>query len=140
LAAPDAPARLAELKPRFVLAESVTNPLLSVPDLDALAAACRQAGATFAVDATFPSPALHRALEHGADYAVQSTTKWINGHSDAMGGTISGDRKRIEPLKSARVLDGNVLGPFEAWLTLRGLRTLHVRMEQTCASALHVAK
>src|SRR5205814_10491111 len=123
-----------------VLAETVTNPLLSVPDIDALAAACREVGATFAVDATFPSPALHRALEHGADYAVQSTTKWINGHSDAMGGVVSGSKKRIDALKAARVLDGSMLGPFEAWLTLRGLRTLMVRMQAVSASALEVAR
>jgi cystathionine beta-lyase/cystathionine gamma-synthase len=132
--------RIEQAKPKFVLAETITNPLLSVPDVDALAAACRKVSATFAVDATFASPALHRALDHGADYSVHSTTKWINGHSDAMGGVISGAKKRIEALKSARTLDGNVLGPFEAWLTLRGLRTLLVRMEAVSANAMRIAQ
>ena len=96
-------------------------------------------GAAFAVDATFASPVLQRPLELGADYAIHSTTKWINGHGDAMGGVVSGTRERIEPLRSARVVTGSVLGPFEAWLTLRGLRTLLVRMNAHCAHAEHVA-
>ncbi|HVE83101.1 MAG TPA: PLP-dependent aspartate aminotransferase family protein, partial [Myxococcales bacterium] len=140
MTAPQTPGELRRLKPRLVLAESVTNPLLSVPDLPALAEACRDAGATFAVDATFPSPALHRAASFGADLVLQSTTKWLNGHSDAMGGTVSGPRDRIAPLKSARVLHGAVLGPFEAWLTLRGVRTLPVRMAAHSAGAMRVAE
>jgi cystathionine gamma-synthase len=135
-----APERLRALKPRLVLAESVTNPLLRVPDIRALAAACRDVGAALAVDATFPSPYGQRACELGADYAVQSTTKWLNGHSDAMGGTVSGRLERIAPLKAARLFQGDVLGPFEAWLTLRGVRTLPVRMQAHCEHALHVAR
>ena len=75
-------------------------------------------------------------MEQGADYAVQSSTKWINGHSDATGGTVSGSAERIRPLHAARVLDGAILGPFEAWLTLRGLRTLappHAGPQRECA-------
>ncbi|NBD13641.1 MULTISPECIES: PLP-dependent aspartate aminotransferase family protein [Corallococcus] len=136
----DAPARIREWRPRMVLAESISNPLLRVPDIRALAEACRDAGAVFAVDATFPSPFGQRALELGADYAVQSTSKWLNGHSDALGGTVSGSKSRMDPLRSARVLSGDVLGPFEAWLTLRGLRTLPVRMKAHNEHALHVAK
>ncbi|MBN8228282.1 aminotransferase class I/II-fold pyridoxal phosphate-dependent enzyme [Corallococcus macrosporus] len=137
---PDAPARIREWRPRLVLAESISNPLLRVPDIRALAQACKDAGAVFAVDATFPSPYGQRALELGADYAVQSTSKWLNGHSDALGGTVSGSRARIDPLRSARILSGDVLGPFEAWLTLRGLRTLPVRMKAHNEHAAHVAK
>lgn len=140
LAAQDAPEKIRALKPKLVLAESVTNPLLSVPDLRALAQACRDAGAVFAVDATFPSPALQRACELGADYAIQSTTKWLNGHSDALGGTIAGSAERIAALKKLRIVDGSVLGPFEAWLTLRGVRTLPVRMKAHSEHALHVAR
>lgn len=136
----DAPARIREWRPRMVLAESISNPLLRVPDIRALAQACRDAGAVFAVDATFPSPFGQRALELGADYAVQSTSKWLNGHSDALGGTVSGSKARMDPLRSARVLSGDVLGPFEAWLTLRGLRTLPVRMKAHNEHAFHVAK
>lgn len=136
---PGTPAMIQRLAPRLVLAESVTNPLLSVPDLDVIAAACREAGALFTVDATFPSPALHRAAEHGADVVLQSTTKWLNGHSDAMGGTLSGSRERIAPLKAARILHGAILGPFEAWLTLRGVRTLPVRMAAHSQHAARIA-
>jgi cystathionine beta-lyase/cystathionine gamma-synthase len=135
-----APERIVALRPRLVLAESVTNPLLRVPDIQALARASREVGAAFAVDATFPSPYGQRACELGADYALQSTTKWLNGHSDAMGGTVSGTREKLAPLRAARLLGGEVLGPFEAWLTLRGVRTLPVRMKAHCEHAAHVAK
>ena len=135
----EAPGKIAALRPKFVLAESITNPLLSVPDLPKLAQSCRDAGAKFAVDATFASPVLQQAHLNGADYAVQSTTKWINGHSDAMGGTTSGKRELIEPLRAARVLEGGILGPFEAWLTLRGIRTLPIRIKVHSQNAQHVA-
>ena len=135
-----APERIVALRPKLVLAESVTNPLLRVPDLRALSRACRQVNAVLAVDATFPSPYGQKACELGADYAIQSTTKWLNGHSDALGGTVSGSREKLAALRSARLLGGDVLGPFEAWLTLRGVRTLPVRMKAHCEHALHVAK
>src|SRR5262244_2162718 len=86
LAEANAPGKILALRPKLVLAESITNPLLSVPDVRALAKACKEIGALLAVDATFASTILQRPLELGADYAVQSTTKWINGHGDALGG------------------------------------------------------
>lgn len=140
LARPDAADQVRALAPRLLLAESVTNPLLAVPDLPRLAEAAHQVGALFAVDATFSSPALQQVLAQGADYAVQSTTKWLNGHSDALGGTVSGSAERLRPLKAARILDGAVLGPFEAWLTLRGVRTLPLRMQAHSANAQRVAQ
>ena len=140
LCAPDAPGRIREIRPRFVLAESVTNPLLSVADVSALAEACRDVGAALAVDATFPSPMLQQPLALGADYAIHSTTKWINGHSDATGGVASGNSQRLAALKKARISTGAILGPFEAWLTLRGLRTLPVRMRAHCENALRIAE
>ncbi|HEX8433786.1 aminotransferase class I/II-fold pyridoxal phosphate-dependent enzyme [Archangium sp.] len=140
LADASAPERIVALRPKLVLAESVTNPLLRVPDIRALSRACREVGAALAVDATFPSPYGQRACELGADYAVQSTTKWLNGHSDALGGTVSGTREKLAPLRAARLFAGDVLGPFEAWLTLRGVRTLPVRMKAHCDHAAHVAK
>jgi len=118
----------------------MTNPLLAVPDLPSIAHAAHAAGAALLVDGTFTSPALQRTLSQGADYALHSTTKWINGHSDATGGVVSGSRARIDPLRGARVLEGALLGPFEAWLTLRGLRTLPVRMAAHSTHALHVAR
>ncbi len=140
LADPAARGKIAALRPRFVLAESITNPLISVPDIRGLSAACKEVGAIFAVDATFASPMLQRPIELGADYSIHSTTKWINGHGDAMGGVVSASRPRIEALKGSRVLAGAVLGPFEAWLTLRGLRTLPVRMKAHCEHAERIAK
>jgi cystathionine gamma-synthase len=140
LCAADAPGRIRELHPKFVLAESVTNPLLSVADVPALVEACRDVGASLAVDATFPSPMLQRPLAFGADYSVHSTTKWINGHSDATGGVVSANRARIAALKKARVSTGAILGPFEAWLTLRGVRTLPVRMRAHCENAMRIAE
>ncbi|HYO69852.1 MAG TPA: aminotransferase class I/II-fold pyridoxal phosphate-dependent enzyme [Archangium sp.] len=135
-----APERIVALKPKLVLAESVTNPLLRVPDIRALARASREVGAALAVDATFPSPYGQRSCELGADYAIQSTTKWLNGHSDALGGSVSGTKEKLAPLRAARLLGGEVLGPFEAWLTLRGVRTLPIRMKAHCEHAAHVAK
>jgi cystathionine gamma-synthase len=135
-----APERIRELRPRMVLAESITNPLLRVPDLRALAKAAHDVGAALVVDATFPSPVGQRALDLGADYAVQSTSKWLNGHSDALGGTVSGTAARLAPLRAARLLAGDVPGAFEAWLTLRGLRTLPVRMKAHAEHAAHVAR
>jgi cystathionine gamma-synthase len=132
--------RIAAIRPRLVLAESMTNPLLAVPDLPALARAAHATGAAFVVDGTFTSPVLQQTLAQGADYALHSTTKWINGHSDATGGVVSGSHARIDPLRGARVLEGALLGPFEAWLTLRGIRTLPVRMAAHSAHALHVAR
>lgn len=137
---PGTPARIVELRPRLVLAESVTNPLLRVPDIEALARACKEVGAAFAVDGTFPSPYGQQSARLGADYAIQSATKWLNGHSDALGGTVSGTKERMAVLRSQRLLGGEVQGPFEAWLTLRGIRTLPVRMKAHCEHAMHVAR
>ena len=140
LSDPAAIERFVAIRPKLVLAESMTNPLLAVPDLPSIAHAAHAAGAALLVDGTFTSPALQRTLSQGADYALHSTTKWINGHSDATGGVVSGAHARIDPLRGARVLEGALLGPFEAWLTLRGLRTLPVRMAAHSTHALHVAR
>ncbi len=140
LSLPGAAEQLARHAPRLLFAEGVTNPLLSVPDLPALAAAAHRAGAVVAVDSTFASPVGQQALALGADLVLQSTTKWINGHSDALGGAVSGPKARLEPMRAARILTGEVLGPFEAYLTLRGLRTLPLRMKAHCAHALKVAQ
>jgi cystathionine gamma-synthase len=127
-------------RPRLVWAESPSNPLLRLVDLTALAAACHGAGALLAVDNTFCSPVLQNPLALGADLVVHSTTKYVNGHSDVVGGAvIAKDRALHERL----AWWGNALGltgaPFDAWLTLRGLRTLAVRMRQHEANATHVA-
>jgi cystathionine beta-lyase/cystathionine gamma-synthase len=140
LSDPSSLERFVAIRPKLVLAESMTNPLLAVPDVPSIAHAAHAAGAVLLVDGTFTSPAIQRTLSQGADYALHSTTKWINGHSDATGGVVSGSRARIDPLRGARVLEGALLGPFEAWLTLRGLRTLPIRMAAHSTHALHVAR
>lgn len=138
--APEALAAIAAAKPKLVFLESVTNPLLSVPDVTALASAAHHLGAAVAVDATFSSPLGQRPLSLGADLVLHSTTKWINGHSDALGGVVSGAKTRIEPMRAARILTGDILGPFEAYLTLRGVRTLPLRMKAHSEHALALAK
>jgi cystathionine gamma-synthase len=128
-------------RPKLVWAESPSNPLLRLVDLAALAAACRSAGALLAVDNTFCSPALQNPLALGADVVVHSTTKYVNGHSDVVGGAvIARDREQHERLAWWANATGVTGAPFDAWLTLRGLRTLALRMRQHEANALRVAE
>ena len=126
------PAALAQAlarRPKLVWAETPSNPLLRVVDLAALGAACRRAGALFAVDNTFLSPALQNPIAFGADLVVHSTTKYVNGHSDVVGGAVVAKDKALH---EQLLWWANALGitgaPFDSWLTLRGLRTLHARM------------
>lgn len=126
-------------KPTLVWVETPSNPLLRITDLAAVSAAARTAGALVAVDNTFLSPALQRPIEHGADIVVHSTTKYINGHSDVVGGAAIA---KSEALLERLDWWGNALGltgsPFDAFLTLRGLRTLHARLriQQDNAAAI----
>ncbi|HZN37388.1 MAG TPA: cystathionine gamma-synthase [Planctomycetota bacterium] len=117
-------------RPALVWAETPSNPLLRIVDLQALAARCRSAGALLAVDNTFLSPVLQNPLQLGADLVVHSTTKYINGHSDVVGGAVVCKDKALH---EKLVWWANALGitgaPFDSWLTLRGLRTLHARMQ-----------
>src|SRR5439155_17187955 len=110
-----------------------TNPLLQVLDIAAIAALARQAGARLAVDNTFASPYLQQPLALGADIVVHSTTKYLGGHSDVVGGAVIGGRELLEPIKFYQNAAGGVPGPFDAYLTLRGLKTLAIRMERHCA-------
>jgi cystathionine gamma-synthase len=124
-----------------VWCESPTNPLLRVADIAALAGVARQAGALFAVDNTFASPYLQRPLELGADVVVHSTTKYLGGHSDVVGGAlVVRDRELGERLAYHQNAMGAVAGPFDAWLTLRGVKTLAVRMERHCDNAERVVE
>lgn len=132
-------AALARTKPRLVIAEAISNPLLRVLDLRAAATAAHAAGAKLLVDATFATPALFRPLALGADYVVHSTTKCIAGHGDAMGGVVTARAVDAPALFTIRKLVGGILGPFEAWLTLRGLKTLPLRLGRQCQSAAHIA-
>jgi cystathionine gamma-synthase len=123
-----------------VWVETPTNPLLSVADIGAIADLAHAAGALLVVDNTFASPYLQQPLAHGADVVVHSTTKYIGGHSDVVGGAlVVSDDALAERLRFHQNAMGAVAGPFDAWLTLRGLRTLSVRMERHCDNAEQVA-
>ncbi|MGH9534217.1 MAG: trans-sulfuration enzyme family protein [Terriglobales bacterium] len=126
-------------RPRLVVAEAISNPLLRVPDLAALAQAAHRAGAKLLVDATFASPVLCRPLALGADFSVHSATKYLAGHGDTVGGVVTARAAEAAGLTTARKLAGGMLAPFEAWLTLRGVKTLPLRMRRQCASAAHLA-
>ena len=125
---------------KLVWIESPTNPLLKLVDLKAIAALAKKRGALVVVDNTFATPYLQRPLELGADIVMHSATKFINGHSDMVGGIVvvndGGLGERIAYLQNSI---GSVAGPFDSFLALRGVKTLDVRMERHCASALAIA-
>ncbi len=124
---------------RLVWIETPTNPLLQILDIAAIAELSHRAGALLAVDNTFASPYLQQPLRLGADLVVHSTTKYLGGHSDVIGGAVIGGRELLQPIAFYQNAAGAVPGPFDAWLTLRGIKTLAVRMEQHCANARQLA-
>jgi cystathionine gamma-synthase len=133
-------AALASKPARVIWVETPTNPLLSVADITALAGLARESGALLVVDNTFASPYLQQPLALGADAVVHSTTKYIGGHSDVVGGAlVVSDTELGERLAFVQNATGAPAGPFDAWLTLRGARTLGVRMDRHCQNALRVA-
>ena len=126
---------------RLVWLETPSNPLLRIADIAALAAIAHDAGALLVVDNTFATPYLQRPLEFGADIVLHSTTKYLGGHSDVVGGAlVTPDPELYERLRFLQNAAGPVPGPFDAWLVLRGLKTLAVRMERHCANAMAVAE
>ena len=125
---------------RMVWVESPTNPLLKLVDLEAIAALARKRGLVSVCDNTFASPYVQRPLEFGFDIVVHSTTKYLNGHSDVIGGAAIVRRQDLaEKLAFLQNAVGAVPSPFDAFLTLRGIKTLAVRMERHCGNAMHVA-
>jgi cystathionine gamma-synthase len=131
---------LAERPARVLWAETPTNPLLSIADIAALAEMAHEAGALLVVDNTFASPYLQQPIALGADAVVHSTTKYLGGHSDVLGGAvITADADLAERLAFVQNATGAVAGPFDAWLTLRGVKTLGVRMDRHCQNAARVA-
>ena len=128
-------------RPRLIWAETPTNPLLSVIDIRALAALAHDYGALLVVDNTFASPYLQQPLNLGADIVIHSTTKYIGGHSDVVGGAlVIKDPAYAADLAFLQNATGAVPGPFDAWLTLRGVKTLAARMDRHCANAARVAQ
>ncbi|MGH7266997.1 MAG: trans-sulfuration enzyme family protein [Candidatus Rokuibacteriota bacterium] len=125
---------------RAIFVEAVSNPLLRLADLPGLAEVARHRGVPLLVDNTFPSPALLRPLEHGATAVHHSATKYLGGHGDATAGVLAGPAGLIAAARAQAVRLGLNLGPFDAWLVLRGVRTLALRMERHSANALTLAR
>lgn len=132
---------LKKKKTKIIWIETPTNPLLKLADIAALSRLARQFDACLVVDNTFASPILQKPTEHGADIVVYSTTKYINGHSDSVGGALTtSDKTLYEKLKFLQNAIGAILSPFDSWLTLRGMKTLELRMQRHCKNAETIAK
>jgi cystathionine beta-lyase/cystathionine gamma-synthase len=132
-------AAVAEAKPGCILIESISNPLLRVGDIAKIAEIANQAGAALVVDNTFATPMIVRPLDLGAHISVHSLTKYLAGHGDVMGGVVITDEPHFATLRSLGRTIGPILGPFECYLTMRGIKTFPLRMERQCANACRVA-
>jgi len=127
-------------KPGVVFVESISNPLLRVGDIERIAEITRGANAALVVDNTFATPMILRPLEHGAHIVVHSASKYLAGHGDVLGGIVISDEAHHEHVRALSRLVGPVLGPFESYLTMRGIKTLALRFERQCQNAKHVAE
>ena len=137
----DAVAAAVRPSTRFIWCETPSNPLLGIADIGALAAIAHDAGARLVVDNTFASPYLQQPLSLGADAVVHSTTKYLGGHSDVVGGAlVTADAELGELAAFHQNAMGAIAGPFDAWLVLRGVKTLAVRMDRHCANATAIAE
>jgi cystathionine gamma-lyase len=126
---------------KLVWIESPTNPMMKIVDLAAVARLAKAHGARTVVDNTFATPYLQRPLEHGIDVVCHSTTKYLNGHSDVIGGAVmTSDAELFDRLKFLQNAVGGVPSPMDSFLVLRGLKTLHVRMDRHCENALAIAR
>ncbi len=124
----------------LVLVETITNPLCRVPDVEVIASVARDRGVPLLVDNTFATPILFRPLALGATAVMHSATKYIGGHSDLIAGVMVGSADAISAARARSVRTGSTLGPFDAWLALRGLRTLDVRMRRHTDNGLALAR
>ncbi len=125
---------------RAVLTEFLSNPELAVADLPGLAEICRDQGARLIVDNTFATPYLLKPLEIGADIVLHSATKYISGHGDAVAGVAAGSQEMIGPMRRFVARYGSPISPFNAWLLIRGIKTLQLRMERHCQNAERLAR
>ena len=135
----------AAIKPgrtRIVWVETPSNPTWDVTDIAAAAKLAHAAGACLAVDSTVATPLLTRPLELGADFVFHSATKYLNGHSDVIAGVLAArkDDEQWQAVRFQRAFGGAILGPMEAWLLLRGMRTMHLRVQRCCESAMTIAR
>ena len=131
---------LREAPTALLYIEAIANPLLRVADVAGLAKLAHKSGATLAIDATFTTPLLLRPLELGADVVIHSLTKYVNGHGDVMAGSVAGSSAVAAAMRDRTILDGAYLPAHEAWLCIRGMRTLELRVRRQCDSALRVAR
>lgn len=132
-------AAVLETKPGVILMETISNPLLRVGEMDKIAAIAREAGAVLVVDSTFATPLLLRPLELAAGIVIHSATKYLAGHGDVLGGAVISSAEHADTLRSLAHTLGPVMSPFECYLTMRGMKTLAVRVERQCANACKVA-
>jgi cystathionine gamma-lyase len=132
-------AKIITPKTKLVWVETPTNPLLQILDIAAIGELAHRGGALFAVDNTFASPYLQQPIALGADYVVHSTTKYLGGHSDVVGGAVIGKKELLQTVAFFQNAAGGTPGPFDSYLVLRGLKTLSVRMERHCTNARELA-
>jgi cystathionine beta-lyase/cystathionine gamma-synthase len=130
---------LTDTRARALYVETISNPLLRVPDVAALTELARRFNAVTVIDNTFASPYLFRPLEYGVEVVIHSATKYLAGHGDATAGVVATSASLGRRIRDMRSVQGGILSPFDAWLTLRGLRTLPVRMDRQCATAATLA-
>jgi cystathionine gamma-synthase/methionine-gamma-lyase len=130
---------VSEAKPGAVIMETVSNPLLRVGALDKIAAICTKANAPLIVDSTFATPVLVRPLEIGAHMVVHSATKYMAGHGDVLGGILIADQENYNVARTLSRTLGPIMGPFDAYLTLRGIKTMALRVTRQCENACKVA-
>jgi cystathionine gamma-synthase/methionine-gamma-lyase len=126
--------------PKVVYFEVVTNPMTKVIDAPAVIEMAHRYGAAVVVDNTFTTPYLFRPFEYGADFVSHSVSKFLSGHGDVLAGSVSCHRKDFDKLHDMLIQVGSTLGPNEAWLALRGVKTFSLRMERQCANAMEVAR
>ncbi|MFC2170115.1 trans-sulfuration enzyme family protein [Acidobacteriota bacterium] len=131
---------LSEFHPIVLLAETISNPLLKVTNIPELSKLSHQYKAKLLIDNTFASPFLYQPLLHGADFVIHSATKYIGGHGDVMAGVVITSSMYDHKLSELKKLIGGILGPFDAWLAMRGLKTLPLRMQKQCQNAAHIAQ
>jgi len=132
-------AAVSQAKPGCILMETISNPLLRVGEIDKIAEIARAAGAALVVDNTFATPLIVRPLDLGANFSVHSLTKYLAGHGDVLGGVVVTDDAHFDCLRTLARIVGPVLGPFESYLSMRGIKTFPLRMERQCANACRVA-
>lgn len=136
----DAVERALDSRPRLILVESITNPLLRLADVESISRMAHRRGVPVVVDNTLASPLLLRPLELGADVSIHSATKTLGGHSDVTGGVAAGRADLTMAIRQANRVWGASLDPFAAWLIVRGIRTLPLRVDRACANALQTAR